>query len=109
MHGDAVKKTLLALLLAASAVQLMAFPVLRLRERPRFPSRGNEWLQFDDDPEDNDPERLKLVLPDVEHLRRIWTANLPETADGSPIYVSADRATGPDRDLLIVTTMKGRT
>jgi outer membrane protein assembly factor BamB len=105
-----VKKTVLALLLLFTAVSLSALPLLRLRNRAMRPrTHGDEWLQFDPDPEEDAPQPANLVYPDVEHLRRIWAADLPETADGSPVYVSGVRAGGAVRDLLIVTTMQGRT
>jgi len=106
-----VKKALLILLLFATAVSVDA-QFIRLRNRViRIPSRSGEWLQFDTDPELDDQDQMaNLILPNIEKIRRVWTADLPEAVDGSPVYLSNVRvANGSLHDLLIVTTMVGRT
>ena len=108
-----VKKLLISLLLLNfAASSALAFPALRLRRRQIPVARSSEWLQLDPDPElDDDGEMTNyLVVPKSGNVRKLWTTNLPETADGSPVYVSSVRTEdGVRRDLLIVTTVKGRT
>jgi outer membrane protein assembly factor BamB len=104
-----VKKLLIAVLLL-TAIPLLAFPGLRLRHRFAKIVRGPEWLQFDDPVEDEESaDDQNLVTPELDRLRPVWKADLPETVDGSPVYVSGVRTdNGIRRDLLIVTTTAGR-
>lgn len=106
-----MKKTVLALLLFATAVSTFGQTAFRLRNRViRIPSHSGEWLQFDADPEQDESQDMNLVLPDIANVHRMWKTDLPETADGSPVYVPNVRLAGGSlHDLLIVTTMIGRT
>lgn len=106
-----MRKLFVAVLLILISVPLLAQTPVRLKNRViRIPGRSGEWLQFDPDPELNDGEQQNLIFPDIENLGRLWTTNLPETSDGSPVYVSSVRmADNTLHDLLIITTMIGRT
>jgi len=107
-----VKKLLVAILLLAASLSLMGLPMLRLRHRViQNPLAGNsDWPQFDPDPEQNDESPTSnIIYPNIERIRHMWMAQLPETADGSPAYVSGvTTANGSVHDLVIITTMQGR-
>ncbi|HEY4640402.1 MAG TPA: PQQ-binding-like beta-propeller repeat protein [Thermoanaerobaculia bacterium] len=106
-----MKKGLLFVLLLSTALSLAALPLLRLRGRViRSPFAGDGvWLQFDPDPEEDDEHTENVVYPKLDRIRHMWAADLPEAADGSPVYVSdVTVAGGTQHDLVIITTMQGR-
>ena len=71
----------------------------------RAPSADEQWLQFTvADTPDAAPTDAS-----VSHLKRLWRTQLPEASDGSPVYVRDVGTPSGRRDLLILTTMAGRT
>ncbi|MGZ7079257.1 MAG: outer membrane protein assembly factor BamB family protein [Thermoanaerobaculia bacterium] len=96
----------LAVLIAPIVFPGAGEPV-RLPPPPRVlePSVGDEeWLQFNvsDTPEDA-PTKAS-----VSRLRKVWRVQLPEAVDGSPAYVRRVPILARERDLVIVTTTRGR-
>jgi PQQ-like domain len=100
-----LKKVAVAVLFALPVGLLAAQTSFIRRIHPLQP-RVN-WLQFDGDPTDT-PEGPRPVQTDFSHFGFVWQASLPEAADGSPVYVSRVLAMRRLRDLVIVTTTKGR-
>jgi outer membrane protein assembly factor BamB len=106
-----VKKLVLLVVLLFTSLTLLALPLIRLRGRIiKYPyAGGGEWTQFDPDPEEDDSQTQSLVYPNLERIRHMWVAQLPETVDGSPVYLSdVTVADGTVHDLVIVTTIQGR-
>jgi hypothetical protein len=98
------------LLLAALIVPVIfrgdSEPV-RLPSPPRVvqpPIDDEEWLQFNvtDTPEDA-PTKTS-----VRRLQKLWRTQLPEAVDGSPAYLRQVPVLSRERDLVIVTTTRGR-
>jgi len=103
-----MKRVLIVVSLLALVSSLVALPLRRMRPRIRPATHGADWLSLDDQP-DTDAKTADVLLPSSLHaLSENWHTSLPETCDGSPVYVSAIRTPEGTRDLLIMTTMAGR-
>jgi len=92
-----ISAVLASLLLATSA-----FP-----NPPQFvrPTSGAEdWLQFNQSTIKSAPTAAK-----VSRLQRQWRVHIPEPTDGSPAFVADVRTPTGLRNLLLVTTLAGRT
>lgn len=89
-------------LIAATFILTAAVPF----GRDPFPQKtsGAEWLSFDG----VRLPRSIITTQNVSRLRQLWRVALPETADGSPVYVGGVQTRSVARDLLIVSTINGR-
>ncbi|HUJ12686.1 MAG TPA: PQQ-binding-like beta-propeller repeat protein [Thermoanaerobaculia bacterium] len=92
----------LSLVAAAAIVLTGAVPF----GRDPFPQKtsGAEWLSFDG----TRHPRSVITAQNVSHLKQLWRVVLPETADGSPVYLGGVQTRTGRRDLLIVSTINGR-
>jgi outer membrane protein assembly factor BamB len=83
------------------------FPPLRVRRLiPSHPDR--DCLQFGCDPQQPITGR-KLTKENVSKLAPDWSVTLPETADTTPAYLTGIRSGQTTHDVLVVSTMAGRT
>lgn len=69
-----------------------------------------DWPQFNFNAQHNGVDNLEtLITPaNVNSLQSKWTANLPDTADGAPAYLSAVNTASGVKNLLFLTTKAGR-
>jgi outer membrane protein assembly factor BamB len=91
---------------------LVLAALLFIAARPTPPASNpseteGDWTQFDGGVAGKKPRSI-ITQQNVGKLRVKWQAVLPETADGSPVFVSGVAARGQIRDLLVVTTVTGR-
>ncbi len=106
-----MKRILWSIVAIGLVSSVMALPLLRIRGRFRPITRGADWLQFDDVPDSGTGAvAAEVLLPSsLGAVRERWRADLPETCDGSPVYVAGVRTVKGIQDLLIMTTVAGRT
>jgi outer membrane protein assembly factor BamB len=100
------------LLPLAIAIASIVFPVgnepARLPPSPHIvhpPIGDEEWLQFTV----SDTPEAAPTRDSVRWLQKLWRAQIPEGADGSPAYLRRVRTGFGVRDIIIVTTTRGRT
>src|SRR5437867_7427451 len=91
----------LPLMFAAFAL-LAALPNVR-EPFPRLATDAN-WLQFDG----RRSPHATINAKNVGSLKMLWRASLPETADGSPVYIGSVPTKTRIRDIVIVNTIAGR-
>jgi outer membrane protein assembly factor BamB len=86
--------------------------LMLLAARPNPPDfyvsdADGSWTQFDGGVGGRKP-RSVITSQNVAQLKTEWQALLPETCDGSPVFVSAVETRRGLRDLLVVNTTAGR-
>jgi hypothetical protein len=78
-------------------------------DHPRFTRpfpRGEDWLQFNAQPASIKSAPTASTL---SRLHKEWRVHIPEPTDGSPAYVAGVGTPSGRHDLLVVTTLAGRT
>ena len=73
-------------------------------------SRKTDWVRFGFDPARSgvNPEEKTITPGTVGGLHRLWSTNLPDTADSSPALLHDLEVSGKTRDVLYTTTKDGR-
>ena len=73
------------------------------------PAVAADWLQFGFDPahSGNNPAERLLTRQNVQYLRPMYSATLPGTAEGAPVFLSAVNTSGGTKDVLYLTLNKG--
>lgn len=69
-----------------------------------------DWLQFDGDAQHsgNNTQETVIDRTNVANLTTLFTAALPATADGAPVYLSGVTTANGTQDLVFLTTKDGR-
>src|SRR3974377_1530817 len=73
------------------------------------PSQGNDWLQFNVDPQHSGSTaaETQLTAANVAGLRKLFQVSLPAVADGAPVYLSGVTTTFGVKNVVYVTTKAG--
>ncbi len=97
----------LAVVIAAIVFPAGSEPARIPRPAPIFQPalHDEEWLQF----AKSDTPEAAPTRDSVGALQKLWRAQIPEGADGSPAYLRRVPTGYGVRELLIVTTTRGRT
>ncbi len=103
-----MKRTVTILFICCIAVSSMGISLRRMRTRFRPASQGADWLQLDDKP-DVVTEADTLLPRSLGLVTQHWSVTIPDTCDGSPVYVSSIPTVNGIHDFLIMTTMYGGT
>ena len=72
-------------------------------------SRKTDWVRFGFDPARSgvNPEEKTITPGTVGGLHRLWSVNLPDTADSSPALLHGLEVSGKKRNVLYATTKDG--
>lgn len=103
----------------AGALALVIFPIViqaaekeppdrHNRRRPDPYDAGQDWLQFNDPPQQTIGATRVVSAANVDRMSMQWRTQLPEPMDGSAAYISDVETQWGEMNLVIVLTMKGR-